>query len=182
MASNEVSPLELDFCSRVCGCEFTLTFESREAIASFRRDHPRVSVSHTQGISVVASALEGRIGVDIESLGPFDSSCLSDIFALHQHSFTAREWDFIAGSKENFFIAWTRKEAVLKLFGIGVLIDLQRVEILSDGSVLVDQQQLKGILCFSFLLADAYAVSVATDTRSYFGQPIDLSTSSLHLP
>ena len=75
------------------------------------------SLSHSQGIAVLAVASEHPVGVDVEDVKPIDSevaaahfseSELSDLGKLH-----GDEW--IRG----FFHCWTRKEAILKAEGVG---------------------------------------------------------------
>lgn len=85
-------------------------------------DGPYFSISHCkQG---VAAAVDGRpIGIDIESIRRVDE-------ALIAHTMNAEERAYIHGSKDvavAFTQLWTRKEAVLKCWGTGIVDDLRGV-------------------------------------------------------
>jgi 4'-phosphopantetheinyl transferase len=90
------------------------------------------NVSHSHGLALFAFALEREIGVDLEHIRPDIST--GDIAAQF---FSQRETDALNSLPENirrkvFFTFWTRKEALLKAEGKGLVHDLNQYEILPD--------------------------------------------------
>jgi 4'-phosphopantetheinyl transferase len=77
-------------------------------------------MSHARELCVIAVSREPSVGVDIECLRPLD-----DALELAEGLFTKRERRFIqavppASRDEAFLALWTRKEAVVKAFGLGL--------------------------------------------------------------
>lgn len=100
------------------------------------------NLSHSGDLAVVAAWRGGDIGVDVETSGR-----LRDFDGLAGMVMTAQERVVFSGLPEDlrkaaFMRAWTRKEAVLKADGRGLMYDPRHVEVgLDDGaerSVLVD--------------------------------------------
>lgn len=92
------------------------------------RHAPAISISHAGGFVAVAVAAQGEIGVDIESrpqdwnpMGLIDRVCHpSEIKWLAMLSQEQR--------MDGFMAIWTRKEALLKAEGRGLIDDLQSID------------------------------------------------------
>jgi 4'-phosphopantetheinyl transferase len=92
----------------------------------------RFSMSRSANVAAYAFAHGCRVGVDIEECREFP-----DMTGVINDHFTEREKaQFNAGHRNErtrlFFQLWTRKEAVLKADGIGLVQPLNQVNVLSD--------------------------------------------------
>jgi len=89
---------------------------------------PGISISHTGDLAVVAFSSELNIGVDIEripqdtALSPIIMNTLSPLELMYLPRNRATESEYLLR-------AWTRKEAVAKVFGSGLTIDLTRLSV-----------------------------------------------------
>lgn len=91
----------------------------------------RFNLSDTKDALVIAVGHEGEVGVDIETM-----TRTVDHHAVGQHYFTSEEVEVISratDSKRRFLEFWTRKEAVLKASGVGIMDDLRVLRV--DGAV-----------------------------------------------
>lgn len=93
------------------------------------RPAPDINLSHCTGLAAAALTMDGRIGIDVESLD-------RDVNAegLAKRYFTADETRVIeqapeGGRNETFLRVWTAKEAVMKAIGRGLLIPLTDVRV-----------------------------------------------------
>ncbi|WP_324784726.1 4'-phosphopantetheinyl transferase family protein [Streptomyces sp. H51] len=87
----------------------------------------RVSLSHTDGLALVAVSRDGPVGVDVERVTP-----LRDPAGLRRQILSPWEDPRCPGSAEDpshgaLFTHWTCKEAVLKALGTGLAGDLTAV-------------------------------------------------------
>ncbi|MEU5100168.1 4'-phosphopantetheinyl transferase superfamily protein [Streptomyces sp. NPDC020996] len=87
----------------------------------------RVSLSHTDGLALVAVSRDGPVGVDVERVTP-----LHDPAGLRRQILSPWEDPRCPGSAEDpshgaLFTHWTCKEAVLKALGTGLAGDLTAV-------------------------------------------------------
>ncbi len=95
---------------------------------------PAFNLSHSGDVVLIALASDGRLGIDVEAIRPLSevdslarTSLAPDEFAALQH--------FPPGDSRNraFFRGWTRKEALLKALGDGI-VALGRISVdLTDG-------------------------------------------------
>ena len=97
-----------------------------------RPEGVRFSMSRSANVAAYAFAHDCRVGVDIEECREFP-----DMTGVINDHFTEREKaQFNAGHRDQrtrlFFQLWTRKEAVLKADGIGLVQPLNQVNVLSD--------------------------------------------------
>lgn len=91
----------------------------------------RFNLSDTKDALVIAIGRSGEIGVDVETM-----TRTVDHDAVGEHYFTPEEVEMIAASadrKRRFLEFWTRKEAVLKASGVGIMDDLRVLRV--DGAV-----------------------------------------------
>lgn len=87
------------------------------------------SLSHSQGLALIAIGGRGPLGADIELLRP-----VPDAAALAAEHFTHREQEALAALPAHerdraFLTCWTRKEACLKAIGVGLLLSSQSFEV-----------------------------------------------------
>ncbi|QFZ85256.1 4'-phosphopantetheinyl transferase superfamily protein [Variovorax paradoxus] len=93
--------------------------------------HPRTqfSLSHSQGLALIAIGGRGPLGADVELLRP-----VPDAASLAAAHFTRREQEALAALPAHerdraFLTCWTRKEACLKAIGVGLLVSSQSFEV-----------------------------------------------------
>jgi len=88
----------------------------------------RAAIRHFAPHAVVlAVALDMELGVDVETVDR-----RVDHRSVSMHYFTPEEQDHIARSddaKRTFLELWTRKEAVLKASGVGIMDDLRSLRV-----------------------------------------------------
>ncbi|HEX6498605.1 MAG TPA: 4'-phosphopantetheinyl transferase superfamily protein [Micromonosporaceae bacterium] len=99
------------------------------------------SVSHAGSWLIVAVVGTGRVGVDIEYAGraapgedPTVATTHRDVDGLARHALTAAEHDRYTALPEParagwFFRAWTRKEAAMKVTGLGLRAAPSRLDV-----------------------------------------------------
>jgi len=92
------------------------------------------NISHTRDAFAFAISECSEIGIDLEKM---DRSI--DFNSIARKFFSSRELAFIldspADSRNRFFLLWTRKEALLKALGTGIISNPSNVEVLSQGKV-----------------------------------------------
>jgi 4'-phosphopantetheinyl transferase len=92
--------------------------------------HPAyVSLARAGDLSVVAVTDAGRVGIDVEPEGAADFAGFEDV-ALHPGELGANATDPTR--------VWVRKEALLKAYGLGLLVDPTDIRIDDDGSATWD--------------------------------------------
>lgn len=74
----------------------------------------KYNVSHSANWVLIAIA-NTNVGVDTEKINP-----LFDFSSILEDNFSKAEIDFIGESPQNFFLLWTRKEALTKATGQGL--------------------------------------------------------------
>lgn len=113
------------------------------------------NISHAGDIVVCGGVTGGRIGVDIENLKPINIADVSEVFCED-------EWNMITNSAEpiaTVYKLWTRKEAVLKAAGEGMLGEPSTVNVSADMVPYGDHIYN----LYSVNIKDEYIVSIATD-------------------
>ena len=85
-----------------------------------------LSISHSEGLAVAAVARGGALGVDLEQRVEAGGAFLEEAFAPGEHEGYAAP---CAGRVEPVTAAWAMKEAVLKVWGVGLRAPLQRVAV-----------------------------------------------------
>ncbi len=91
------------------------------------RDDVQFSITHSRGfVAVILSLNEGRVGIDAE---PCEGAIPNDKQArFAERYFSERERRAINEGKRTFSDIWTRKEAYLKLDGMGIRTRLSEVD------------------------------------------------------
>ena len=93
------------------------------------------STAYSGNIAVCIISTEGETGIDIEKIKPVELS-------LYKEYFTLNEWNYIFSTKgidesiKHFYHLWTRKEAILKASGTGLLFPLNTIEVLNESVTL----------------------------------------------
>lgn len=124
----------------------------------------RFSLSHAAGLSVLACAPRGRIGVDV---APLHDAALAA--QLDDSFFTAAEQQALAQRRYTPLQLWTRKEAVLKAAGTGLLLDPAQAEVVGERSRVLDQEYL----LYSTTCLAGYNLSLAIEWPSAAPEPVD---------
>jgi 4'-phosphopantetheinyl transferase len=87
------------------------------------------NISHTRDSFAIAISEHSYIGVDLEDL-----SKSLDFESIIKRVFSGKEGEFIlkssGKSRNRFFLLWTRKEALLKAIGTGIIPHLSQIEVL----------------------------------------------------
>ena len=89
----------------------------------------RFSLSHSQGLGLIAIGGRGPLGADVERLRP-----VPDALSLAARHFTRSENEALAalpaGDRDCAFLTcWTRKEACLKAIGLGLIVPTALFEV-----------------------------------------------------
>ena len=87
------------------------------------------NISHSGTGVVCALSKNGRVGIDIEEIKPLD---LSDF----KRQFTDQELSLMREAKDTyheFYLWWTRKEAIIKADGQGLSIPLKKINFQNPG-------------------------------------------------
>lgn len=90
------------------------------------------NASHTQNLIIIAVSFQQPLGIDIENIE-------KNFLEIMPITFTDKEINVVNNSNYTqkllaFFIIWTRKEAITKEIGIGLLYDFQGLDV-SDVSL-----------------------------------------------
>ena len=121
----------------------------------FLEEGPEFNISHCENIVVLAVTSNQPIGIDIEKIRSIDISDftkeLPEVAALIEH----HEVD---QANHLFFDCWTKKEAVLKCSGKGLLVPLKQV-ILNDDNAIFESKQW---FIKKLLIDESYCCHVAT--------------------
>ena len=121
---------------------------------------PYFNWSHAHNLLVVAiSTLE--VGIDVEQIRDFDFESVAAA------TFTNAEQKFLSTSEKNpedFFMLWTRKEAVVKATGIGLNDELKQFQVLDGKNQLEDSRAHAGVVLqnCSLITEDEYMLSICS--------------------
>lgn len=107
--------------------EFEYNAEGKPLLA--QRYRLRFNLSHSENLAAIAIGRQDAIGIDIERLTP-----PADIRLLARQVFTEDECRALDALPDHalalpFLTGWTRKEAVLKALGVGLMLDPRRITV-----------------------------------------------------
>lgn len=112
----KLNPLEISFESRM---------NNKPGI---KGDPVHFNITHTREAFAITVSSEFHVGIDLE-----DINQEIEIRSIAEKYFSKKECEFIfkseTGSKNRFFLLWTRKESLLKALGTGIIDDLTNVEV-----------------------------------------------------
>ncbi|MFI6012817.1 4'-phosphopantetheinyl transferase family protein [Streptomyces sp. NPDC051243] len=80
----------------------------------------------------LAVTAAGSVGIDVESRRDFAAEGVSELALSHPELARMRALEREEDRREFFLRSWTRKEAVLKAVGIGIVTDLRGLDVLAD--------------------------------------------------
>lgn len=114
------------------------------------------NVSHTREAFAIAVSGDFQVGIDLEKINQ-----RIDFHSVIETYFSQKERNFILksekGSRDRFFLLWTRKEALLKALGTGITEYLTQVEV-SEHENLIDRRLFDNE-CFNLNLHDYFLYS-----------------------
>ncbi len=103
---------------------------------SFFDNYLDFSIAHSYNMVVCAIAFNSKIGIDIEQIKPVDWQRFEDYF-------TENEFNFLENSQQpdsDFYLLWTKKEALSKAIGIGIELDFKSIDV-KENRVIVDEKE-----------------------------------------
>lgn len=110
-------------------CPMEITFNKEFSGKPFIPYNPLFfNVTHKRNAFAFAVSKNHSVGIDIE-----DVSKELDYFSIIEAFFSKKEKEYILGKHTNisvrFFLLWTRKEALLKVLGIGMFTNMTHLEV-----------------------------------------------------
>lgn len=129
----------------------------------------RFNLSDTKDALLIALTLDEEIGADIETMGR-----TVDHMAVGEHYFTPEEIATMtnaANGKKRFLELWTRKEAVLKASGVGIMDDLRVLRVdAAENRMLISHEAFMAHAADSYRVvtwhvAEEHIISLATGGR-----------------
>jgi 4'-phosphopantetheinyl transferase len=124
------------------------------------------NLSHCENLALLAVAAHGKVGVDVEPLREVPRAS-----ALAKRFFSTEEQQELAKAppaelSERYLTYWTRKEACVKAWGIGIAANLARFSVVGDGRTVVPPDSEHGELhVMTLQLKRDHAAAVALDRR-----------------
>ena len=95
-------------------------------------NHPiYFNTAYSGNIAVCIISTKGETGIDIEKIKPIDLSLYQDYFTLNEWN-NINSMNNILESYHQFFHLWTRKEAILKASGKGLIFPLNTIEVIDS--------------------------------------------------
>jgi 4'-phosphopantetheinyl transferase len=139
--------------------EYTLTKPQEVRFYQVANKKPAIAeinfnLSHSQNYLLIATS-PVSVGIDIEFINQsfMYRTFLQDCFDIHERAFIL--------NSEDFYLLWTRKEAVLKASGEGLTDDLYQLNCLEDLSM----RNHTRYLLKSFQIDKHYIMSLATEVE-----------------
>lgn len=129
----------------------------------------KFNYSHSERLIVFAFALNDDIGIDIEKINPNIEHT-----EIAQINFSTKEVNYIKKAisqrefVEKFYWIWTRKEALLKALGKGLIEDLKSVEVIND-EVITNLNNETDNRSDKFTITDLYITPFYKSAVAYSG-------------
>ena len=102
------------------------------------------NITHTREALALAISRDHYVGIDLEN-----SNRSIDFASVIESFFSKKESEFILESKDDssdrFFLIWTRKEALLKALGTGIITDLTHIEV-SDHKNIINRKSIDNLV------------------------------------
>lgn len=102
-------------------------------LSNIEQQHLHFNLSHSEDYIIYAFCFNDEVGIDIEKIDPSINH-----LEISENYFTDIEIKYLKDSTDKdirakrFFRIWTRKEALLKALGIGLLLDLKKINVTTD--------------------------------------------------
>lgn len=93
--------------------EFAYAEYGKPYLANFHNVH--FNISHS-GVYVACAVSDNPIGVDIQKIGEYNFDIAKRVCNINELKQVEKSWD----KASEFTKLWTQKEAVLKMYGIGI--------------------------------------------------------------
>lgn len=114
---------------------------------------------------VIASSNKMKVGIDIEKIKKMEINSIVDEYMHPQEKeyIYSAKMDF--DKRIRFYEIWTRKEAYLKLFGVGITVALENINVSPQIANYRNQIEKgdKGIVYINTLIRNGFVLSVATN-------------------
>lgn len=125
------------------------------------------NLAHSGELALLGLSEHGPVGVDVEQATSF-----SDMEVVAQRVFSSSEYEEwstspLSSKRHHFFSLWTKKEAVLKVLGLGLSLPPRKVEVGLEGSSesaeapVVDGERRSDLSVTPLELADGYLGALA---------------------
>lgn len=119
----------------------------------------KFNLSHTNDLIIATFSENSEVGIDIEDRN-------KDFLDIMPEVFTYKEIEMInqCGKKDrlnNFYVIWTRKEAITKAMGLGLNYEFKNIEF--DNLILNKIDTVLGWWYYTFSLGSNYIVSIARE-------------------
>lgn len=130
------------------------------------------NISHSREAFAFAISQHSRVGIDLEKVNKD-----IDFVSVTKRFFCSQESEFIletpGDSINRFFLLWTRKEALLKALGTGIITNFSRIEVLKQKNILdrklfdnmIDDSLFCDYFIYSKKISDYY-LSIAASQKS----------------
>ena len=119
------------------------------------------NVSYAKEKILLAFSKNFPIGIDVEKINPN-----YDFFSLVETYFTPNEQAYIGTNTHRFYELWTRKEALLKAFGTGLISKMNSIDVLNGSRTIKGEYPFDipfntAVSLSSFIAMQDYYVSLA---------------------
>ncbi len=136
--------------------KFGYNSSGKPFLSSPTKDKLTFNLSHSGSIAILAVAMDGEVGVDIEKI-----DAALNFQSVARRYFTLAEMNeleklSILRRRRQFYRLWTRKEAVLKMYGTGFSL---------PGSIETFVQDLDHCTLKNIFLATSYVSALAVNRR-----------------
>lgn len=114
------------------------------------------NISHSHQSTICAVSTKGRIGIDIEYIRDIE-------LTPFQEQFSSKQWQRILNNSntlKSFYNAWCKKEAIIKLDGRGLGIELREIPLAKTFTF-----DNKRIYCQNINIGRTYSAAIAYDVK-----------------
>ena len=118
------------------------------------------SIAHSEDFVVCAASKQNCLGIDVEKIKQIDVQLLKDMFSPEEW-ITLDQKDF---DLNYFYFLWTRKEAVLKANGKGIVEQMEKIEVFKD-IILYESQQYN---IYDLPIHNEYKIALASNGDATF--------------
>lgn len=126
----------------------------------FFKENFHFSIAHSEDFVVCAASKQTQLGIDAEKIKPINVQLLKDIFSPEEWlTLDQKDYDL-----NYFYFLWTRKEAVLKAIGKGVVEEMEKIEVLKD-IILYKSQQYT---IYDLPIHNDYKIALASNVQATF--------------
>ncbi len=137
-------------------------------LSNIKQQNLHFNLSHSQDYIIYAFCFNDEVGIDIEKI---DTSI--NHLEISENYFTDMEIEYLKDSADKdaiakrFFTIWTRKEALLKAMGVGLAVDLKKIDVTTDsidlsrGNIKLPSDILKYWIVKNLFIEDEFKVAIS---------------------